>query len=100
MDGLLRAIPARLFAEWQVYYGLEPFGAERDNLHAALIAKMVYDVAVKPADRSKLDVDDFMLGAPLDRRPQTPEELYGLLRSAALGMGAQDPQTQDNPDAD
>lgn len=85
VDGLLGRIPARLFAEWQAYYRQEPFGAERDNLHAALIAKMVYDVAVKPEDRDRIKVEDLMLAEPGGHTPKSPEELYATLRAAVTG---------------
>ena len=29
---------AHEFAQWKAYYQLEPFGADRDNLHAGIIA--------------------------------------------------------------
>lgn len=31
------------FTDWLAYYQLEPWGAWRDNWHAAQIAKLVYD---------------------------------------------------------
>ena len=30
--------------DWMAYYQLEPWGSWRDNWHAALIAKLTYDV--------------------------------------------------------
>lgn len=51
-------------SEWMAYYSIEPFGAERDNLHAGIIAKAIYDVHIeKPAERAKLTPADFILGA-------------------------------------
>lgn len=36
VDALLEAVPARLLAEWQAAYGLEPWGEERSDLAAGV----------------------------------------------------------------
>ncbi|HEX4499858.1 MAG TPA: hypothetical protein VH187_01625 [Scandinavium sp.] len=38
---LMRRMDSREFVEWQLYYALEPFGAERDAAHAAIVASTV-----------------------------------------------------------
>lgn len=45
------AMPASEFVSWCRYYDNEPFGAERDNLHAALICTTL---------TKKTSLDDFM----------------------------------------
>lgn len=58
----LAELDARLSADelsdWMAYYQLEPWGAWRDNWHAALLAKLIYDVnrGKHPAAKMK----DFM----------------------------------------
>lgn len=54
---MLSRISARELMEWMAYYRLEPFGQERENLHAAMVAAAVVNVnrgerqrPVKPAD--------------------------------------------------
>lgn len=42
------------------YYALEPFGAERDNIHAGLIASTVANVHISKKDKM-LKPADFML---------------------------------------
>lgn len=45
--------------EWCAYYELEPFGQERDNWHAAVIASTVANAMRGKGGRS-LSVKDFM----------------------------------------
>lgn len=48
------------FAQWMMYYQLEPFGAHRDNLHAAIIASLFAN-AHRGKGKPAFSVDDFML---------------------------------------
>lgn len=48
---------ARELAAWESYYATEPFGAERDNLHAAMTCALLANIhrgkggkAIKPED--------------------------------------------------
>ena len=43
-----RDMPARELMEWMEYESLEPFGAWRDNYHAALIASILANANRKP----------------------------------------------------
>lgn len=44
VEGLLRRITAKQFQRWQHYYEIEPFGAKRDNYHAAQVVKALLEV--------------------------------------------------------
>lgn len=37
-DAILRELPARLWQEWQAFYGIDPWGEERADLRAGIIA--------------------------------------------------------------
>jgi hypothetical protein len=73
------------FAEWMAYYAAEPFGAERDNFHAGIVAAMVRNVntikgsPVRPAD--------FMLRTDPPKN-QTPQQLKSSLRAYAAIQNA------------
>lgn len=71
---MLEEIPAKLFAEWIQYSTLEPFGAQRDNIHAGIIATSVWQSALKPEDRSKVSPRDFLIEPNLE----TNEEPAGI----------------------
>lgn len=49
---------SREFVEWMAFYTLEPFGEERDDLRAAVVAKTIVDVNTAKGRRAKLE--DFM----------------------------------------
>lgn len=52
------------------YYALEPFGAERDNLHAALIASTIANVH-RGKNQKAFKAEDFMLSS---KRPKSKDE--------------------------
>ncbi len=41
VDGLLASLSSRQITEWMAYFALEPFGEERADLRAALIACLI-----------------------------------------------------------
>ncbi len=77
---LLARMDSRELSEWMAYYGLEPFGQERDNLHAGIVAKAIYDVNQDPKKRRDISPADFIAR---EKEPPTPEELYDRFRSWA-----------------
>ena len=52
--------------EWKAYYSVEPFGQERDNWNAAIIASTVANYSGKTRVAKKLD--DFMFIHPETKR--------------------------------
>jgi hypothetical protein len=87
---LLGRISSRELTEWMAYYMLEPFGAERDNLHAGLVAAMVHNVDRDPKRGKAADPADFMLefGIKEEEEPQTADDVYGMMRTWAVLAGA------------
>lgn len=59
------------------YYALEPWGAERDNVHAGIVAKAIYDVNADPRRRARISPTDFLLR---ERRDPTPDEMWQRAR--------------------
>jgi hypothetical protein len=47
---MLRAIPNRLFVEWQAYEELEPFGEERADIRAAAIERSLWNLWARPKE--------------------------------------------------
>lgn len=62
------------FAEWWAYYDIEPFGQERDNLHAAMIASVAANAA-----GAKTKITDFMLKIKEAVVRQTPAQIMAVL---------------------
>lgn len=59
MDALLARLPSRLVTEWMVFYGLEPWGEERADLRAGIVASTVANVHRAPGS-APLTADEFM----------------------------------------
>jgi hypothetical protein len=86
VDGLLDELSSAALAEWLAYFQLEPWGEERADLRAGIVASTVANVN-RPAKRKKaFEPKDFM--PRFDAEPEAPET--GTLRlmaqmRAALG---------------
>lgn len=52
--------PAAHIAEWRDYFVIEPFGAIRDNMHAAMITAAIVN-AFRAPKTAAVSADDFML---------------------------------------
>lgn len=86
---LLARISSRELSEWMAYYSIEPFGAERDNLHAGIIASATVnlwrdseDEPVKPQDWQ------LQFGAEDDVVPAKATDLYDMVKTWAILNGA------------
>lgn len=88
MEWGLAHISSREFAEWMAFYGLEPFGAERADLRAAIIAKTIADVNT-PKGRPRSKLEEFMprFGAP---REQTVDEQLSVVQMLNAAFGGTD----------
>lgn len=81
------------FAELRAYYDLEPFGEERDDLRAAIIAHTVAEhiwaTGIISGPRPKLAdfLPKFVEGG--ERRRQTPEEMAEIGKRLALAFGGE-----------
>lgn len=75
-DSLAKRMPYRILREWQDYAMLEPFGEERDDLRAAIIASTIANVFRGKRRRPFKPVDfmpQFNLAPP---KPPTPDQLF------------------------
>lgn len=72
-------MPYHEFMQWQAYYALEPFGQERDNFHAGVIASTVANCHSKKAWSAK----DFMLKDTKETKEAKAKQLLTGLRAFA-----------------
>jgi len=82
---MLSQMPARLFAEWMAFFGLEPFGYEVDMTGHAITASVIANTNRKKGKKPY---------RPSDFVPRTNErvegrEVFGALKSWALMQGAE-----------
>jgi hypothetical protein len=91
VDGMLEEMPWATFCEWTEYFQLDPFGGERGDVQAAIVASTIANVNRGKNSRA-LKVKDFMpafgKNAPKRggaRKPLTdPSEWQRAKRMAAV----------------
>lgn len=71
------------YRHWMAFYQLYPFGPERDNLHAAIIASTVANVH-RGRNQQPVKPDDFMLKTHDDRPNKGFDELVAFLSANAV----------------
>lgn len=74
------------FTEWMAFAQLEPFGEERADFRAALIAMIVANANRDPKRKqAPYTIDDFMLFREKDDRPQRTQAETAELVAQMLG---------------
>lgn len=83
VDDLLASMTSRQLAEWQAYFGIEPWGEDRADLRAGIVASTVANFAGKSLkDDAKVTPADFM---PYQKKPEkTPASSVLRARFAHL----------------
>ena len=83
-------VSSRELVEWQVYYSLEPFGAERDAAHAGMIASTVANFSGFRKEGTVFKPSDFMIDYARERetsdeelQAKREEELHATLVALA-----------------
>lgn len=69
------------YARWWEYYKAEPWGQERDNLHAGIIAAQV--ARMIPHKGKAPTVSDFLLKPAEQRKNEETRRNLGILRAMA-----------------
>lgn len=90
MAELLASISADELRDWAAYYQLDPFGARRGDLQAALVASTLANIHAKKGYRFTLA--DFVLNfdeVPRGTETMSPSEIHARVSTmlAARGMG-------------
>ncbi len=79
---------SRQFAEWQAYYELEPWGEERADLRAGIIASTIANVN-RGKGQKAFSPGDFMPEfAKPPPKPQTPAEMFAVMTTFAARQNA------------
>jgi hypothetical protein len=75
-DAMLAVMPYRIWQDWLEYAQIEPFGEERADLRAGIIASTVANCLARQKGRPAFRVEDFMPKfRPRAVEQKTPEEL-------------------------
>ena len=81
-------IDAAEFAEWMAYYSLEPWGQERGDLRAGIVASVIANT--QRGKGKAFTPQDFMpqFEAPKrKKKKQTPQEMQSILRLFTVASG-------------
>lgn len=83
-------MPARLFTEWMIFYNLEPFGEQRADLRAAIVAATIAN-ANRGKNQRAYKVEDFMPRIDADdaREPDN-DALLAKVRNLNAAFGGED----------
>lgn len=73
-----RGMPSSEFAKWQKFHRTHPWGAARDNMHAALIVSNLW----KTMCGRDVSMANFMLRPAEPEKPISPEERHARIASA------------------
>ena len=85
---LQRRMSSREFTEWAVYYELEPFGEERADLRAGIVASTVANTARDPKKRHKaFEPKEFMPQFGEQEAPDADELLEKVVLINAMFGG-------------
>ena len=73
-DAMLVRMPHRVFLEWIEYTNLEPFGEERADLRAGIIASTIANCLARKKGQPAFKVTDFMprFEPPRQKTPTWP----------------------------
>ncbi len=84
-------IDAREFGEWMAFAGLEPFGEERADLRAAIVASTVANTARDPkTQRDPFTPQEFMPKFEKETTEQTPEQMLAIVEMLNAAFGGKD----------
>ena len=93
---LLARVSARELSEWQAYYTLEPWGEERDDLRAGIIASVVANVHRSKGGKTWKPSDFVLEFQPREREPQTEEQMMQMARLLNAAFGGEERERGDN----
>lgn len=82
---LLRRINARELAEWQIFYGLEPFGVERADLQHGMVAATIANYH-RGKGTQPFAPGDFVLSFEQPQK-QTPQDHADYFKRLTQSMG-------------
>ena len=90
---MLERISSAELSEWMMYYRMEPFGQERDNLHAGIIAS-VFANANRKKGKKAFEIKDFMLQFTRKEK-KTDQQLLSKVEMLNAAFGGMDLRNKD-----
>lgn len=79
-DAMLARLPWRVWREWQTFAALEPFGEERADLRAGIVAATIANCLARGKGKPAFKVRDFMPRFEV-KRDKTPDDLFQQVKT-------------------
>lgn len=79
---LNRRMTSREFGQWMEFYKAEPFGPMRDNLHAGIVASMLFNANRRKGARP-MGASDFLLMSERERMERTTKKTLAAVKALA-----------------
>jgi hypothetical protein len=83
---LKRRMPSAEFTQWVAYYGLDPFGREREDMQAAIVAKTVADCAT--GKNNELDAFLIEYGKDKEKKTSKPQSVISMQQNLMCAFKA------------
>lgn len=80
---------SREFAEWLAYYSLDPFGEQRGDLRAGIVASTIAN-AFRAKGSRLFRAGDFMPKFEADGEERDPEDLLAIVEQINAALGGRD----------
>lgn len=77
VDAMLADMPAKVFAEWEQFFQLEPWGAMVEELRIGQQCALLANIN---STKSRFKPEDFLTTVTYKKPEQTPEEMLAVLR--------------------
>ena len=88
---MLSVMPHRIWRDWIEYNNVEPFGEERADVRAGIIAATVANCLARKKGKPAFRPDQFMpkFEKPKKREPKTADALFEKVKSLNLLFGGE-----------
>lgn len=86
VDAMLQQISSQQFAEWQAYTKLEPWGEERGDLRAGIVASTIANVNRSTKSTRAFRPQDFMPDFEIDDDEAAAARLLARAKAALGGF--------------
>jgi hypothetical protein len=80
---MLSVIPYRIWRDWIDYYGIEPFGEERADMRAGIVAATIANCLARKKGKPAFRPDQFMpkFEKPVKKEPKTADQLFEKVKA-------------------
>ena len=93
---MLDTMPDRILVDWMSYAKVEPFGGDRADLRAGIVASVVANAMGRKKGQRPYKPEQFMPQFE-PKRAKTPDELFARIKAINWAMGGEFVNKRDLP---